>query len=333
MADATRPGRESEEAGCPLCGEPAGSLLSFETYDTHLCRSCDHRFNVHRSKPDDELVFGERWVDSRAASAPVLDHYARGRVTTLRDATPPGGKVLEIGCGTGEFLDHALRAGYDVYGMDTSPEAVREAGRLAGDERVFCGLLEDLPPDLGSFDLIAGFHVLEHVPDPVAFAREVLELLAPGGLLYLCVPNARGLVSRLRGRGFYIETHVSHFSATSLEGALRSAGFVEPRVWTNSFGGRWFDLAAGPAMRAAGWIRRPLNRRAFAPSEPTGAPAEPGRGARLLRGGKRTLARQYQLAGLATHLGGYPLWSLLAARGLGGELAVTARRPAADRSA
>ena len=327
MIQSTRRSRTGHASvACPLCGLPAGSLLSFDTYDTHLCAACDHRFNVHRSKPLDEEVYGDRWLDGRAAAAPVLTYQARSRMATLRAGAPAGGRLLEVGCGTGEFLDCARRAGFDAFGLDTSPGAIAEAARVVGEDHLFCGLLSDLPDEVGRFDVVAGFHVLEHVPDPVAFAESVCDRLVPGGLLYLRVPNARSLIARLRGRGFYIETHISHFSSKSLRRSLESAGFVDARVWTRSYGGRWFELALGPALKAAGWIRRPLNRRAFGPSESAGGPAAPARSTRFLRAVKRSAARQYQLAGLATHLGGTPLWSAVSYSGLGGELAITARR-------
>jgi SAM-dependent methyltransferase len=327
VIQSTRRSREGQAGvACPLCRHPAASFLSFDTYDTHLCPACDHRFNVHSSKPLDEEVYGDRWLDGRAAAAPVLTYQARSRMAALRAEVPAGSRLLEVGCGTGEFLDCARRAGFDAFGLDTSPGAIREVARIVGEDQSFCGLLSDLPDEVGGFDVIAGFHVLEHVPDPVAFAESVRDRLVPGGLLYLRVPNARSLIARLRGRGFYIETHISHFSSASLRRSMESAGFVDARVWTRSYGGRWFELLLGPALTAAGWIRRPLNRRAFGSSESVGGPPDPSRSTRLLRAVKRSVARQYQLAGLATHLGGYPLWSAVSFSGLGGELAITARR-------
>jgi 2-polyprenyl-3-methyl-5-hydroxy-6-metoxy-1,4-benzoquinol methylase len=80
---------------------------------------------------------------------------------------------------------------------------------------------------------VTAFHVLEHVPDPVAAARRMLDWLAPGGLLIVEVPNAGGLGARLFGgawAGLELPRHLSHFTPATLEAVIAKAGGEV--VWT-----------------------------------------------------------------------------------------------------
>jgi len=138
----------------------------------------------------------------------------------------PGPDVLEVGCGTGEFLAAASDAGHRVTGLDLSQEAVTYARRRHPGLDVRCATLDsdDLRPE--SFDVVAGFHVLEHVADPVGLLRQMTRLLRPGGLVYVRVPNLDTWFRHVLGRnwwGFSVE-HAGHFTDASLRLALAQAG-------------------------------------------------------------------------------------------------------------
>jgi len=101
-------------------------------------------------------------------------------------------RVMDVGCGSGLFLDLARQAGLETFGLELNPAAAEKA-RAKG-HQVLDRMLHELRPDqaLGSLDLITFFQVLEHVPDPVAVLRQAADLLKPGGVISAAGPSAEG---------------------------------------------------------------------------------------------------------------------------------------------
>ena len=99
----------------------------------------------------------------------------------------PGAHLLDVGCGSGDFLRLARAAGWTVQGVDFDPVAVQVAHRLDLDVRH--GGLERAEPPPGGYDCITCSHVIEHVHDPVQWLRDMHALLRPNGTLWIQAPN------------------------------------------------------------------------------------------------------------------------------------------------
>jgi 2-polyprenyl-3-methyl-5-hydroxy-6-metoxy-1,4-benzoquinol methylase len=97
------------------------------------------------------------------------------------------GKLLDIGCGSGDFLSRASGAGWQVLGIDPDPVAVEVARSRGLDVR--CGGIEILDDVDRQFEGITLSHVLEHVHDPVKLLESCMKLLVPGGWIWIDVPN------------------------------------------------------------------------------------------------------------------------------------------------
>ncbi len=106
----------------------------------------------------------------------------------------PGGRLLDIGCGMGEFLDVAARAGFRVFGLEPSRTAAEIARRR---HPVVRGEFGSVEFKAGAFEAATAWSVLEHVPAPADFLGKVRGLLSPGGCLGLRVPDVRGLLPAL----------------------------------------------------------------------------------------------------------------------------------------
>src|SRR5947207_8390695 len=135
------------------------------------------------------------------------------------------GRYLDVGCGSGAWLGLARALGWRVAGIEVNAAAAQKARRFT--DEIHVGDVLEAPFATARFDVVTAFHVLEHVVDPVAVVRRMLDWLAPGGLLIVKVPNAGGLGAALFGRawsGLELPRHLSHFTPETLERTVRKAG-------------------------------------------------------------------------------------------------------------
>lgn len=112
-------------------------------------------------------------------------------------AKRPIRKFLEVGCGVGYGLEAALRLQWSVVAQDVSPDFAAVVKKRLGIEVHVGPLLKDSFPT-EHFDIIYMDSVLEHVPEPLEFMKKILGFLAPGGVLYLVLPNERSLANTLK---------------------------------------------------------------------------------------------------------------------------------------
>lgn len=137
-------------------------------------------------------------------------------------------RILDIGCGHGWFLYAARKAGWDCTGVDFPSEATRYARQGLGLKVIEEDFLAaDLPE--GAFDVVALWHALEHMRDPLAALRRVRALLAPDGIGIIAVPNVmcRGLAAT-GTNWIWLQPpylHLWHFSVRTLGDHLARAGW------------------------------------------------------------------------------------------------------------
>lgn len=135
------------------------------------------------------------------------------------------GKILDIGCNTGFFLDEM--AGFDRYGIDRSPSHGKIAQAKYGNN-IFIGTFEDYPAPDFLFDCITLQDVLDHTTDPLEVLKKCHRLLRPDGLLVVKVHDIACLYAKIMGKNFYAflpPLHLFYFSRTSLALVLKKAGF------------------------------------------------------------------------------------------------------------
>jgi len=146
----------------------------------YRCRSCG--LEGLSPQPDDQIlerIYGEDYfLGSRDADATQLMDKMKGLTAEKylqilkRKVEVDSPRLIEIGCGGGEFLEKAMASGFDAAGLEISSNAVQSANRKLGIPRVVEGDLLDLDLDnLGVFDCCVMLDVLEHVRDPVAFLK------------------------------------------------------------------------------------------------------------------------------------------------------------------
>jgi len=147
----------------------------------------------------------------------------------------PGSRVLDVGFGSGAFLENAMAAGWEVAGVDQDEKAVTNA-KVRG-LNVRQGGIEEYADEPESFDAITLSHVIEHVHDPVAVLHGVFGRLKPGGMLYLDTPNLESLGHRdFRRNWLHLDPprHLVIFCRNSILRVLEEAGFNSIRFLTRT---------------------------------------------------------------------------------------------------
>jgi SAM-dependent methyltransferase len=143
-----------------------------------------------------------------------------------------------VGCGAGWFLRICKQLGAHTFGIEPSTFGTK-CSRAAGIE-VFNGMVGDYLEQHGTerkFDVITANHVIEHAADPVQTLRDMAGLLAPGGTMWISVPNAAGYFSRELGGAWHsadLPYHLHQFSPQSLKLAGAGAGLGSNRLYTYS---------------------------------------------------------------------------------------------------
>lgn len=145
-------------------------------------------------------------------------------------ACPEQGTLLDIGCGNGTFLELARGCGWRVVGLEPDALAVQQAKARGLD--VLHGSLDQLDGQHEVFDQITLSHVIEHLHDPAKVLMRCLELLKPGGRLWIETPNGLSIGHQTFGaawRGLETPRHLILFTWGNLTQALQDLGFTRVR--------------------------------------------------------------------------------------------------------
>ena len=242
---------EPQRAACVVCGAALSRNVAVRLGPSFLC-SCNHcgswtylprpsaaeQAAIH-DNPEyyEHPYFNLRRTITSAQRRRCRDLFAR-LSTGVESSSLVGERLLDIGCDTGTFLKTASEQfGIVPVGLDVSERAVQEAVQQGVE--AYRSKIEDAPAHLADFQVITAIDLLEHVPDPAAFLREVRQRLRPGGVLYLETPNIRSVVYRFgkllaavtggRPAGLiarlFPEQHIQYFTPTSLHSVARKAGY------------------------------------------------------------------------------------------------------------
>ena len=146
----------------------------------------------------------------------------------------PGDRVLDLGCGAGDFTGLAAEAGAEAIGVDVAQSALRRASsRHPGLDFRLAPIDGRLPLGDNAFDLVWASEVIEHVADTAQWLSEVRRVLVPGGRLMLTTPNHGRLHVMLLGLERFSEPlgdHLHLYTRSSLGTVLGDLGFAEISV-------------------------------------------------------------------------------------------------------
>lgn len=229
---------------CHVCsGWEHDSYLEARGYRIVRCRNCGLWF-VNPQPTEEELRQFYATYDDGEQWRKLEENFNR----SIRDAIlqrKRRGAVLDVGCGSGNFLSCMKEKGFSVFGIEPSGSG-SEYARTAHGVDIFRGMIEDyLATSSGErFDVITLLNVLEHLRNPARTLLQLRQMLTADGILTIVVPDARfhDLVGRMRRRvgvsnpylieqpnsilsGFKLPDHLCSFKPASLASLLRRCDF------------------------------------------------------------------------------------------------------------
>jgi 2-polyprenyl-3-methyl-5-hydroxy-6-metoxy-1,4-benzoquinol methylase len=213
---------------CRLCGGRTSPVGARPELALVRCQVCDFVSGIPVETRSAEHVYAD-YYHGAVLTAPAPEaRYDEWLECAERQL--PKGRLLEIGAGSGGFVQVALRRGWSVDATEISSSGLQQLAATGA--RVFAGDLQEAHYPDAAFDLVVSLEVLEHLPAPAAHMGEIARVLRPGGLLLLTTPNFNGLSRRLLGLRWRVidPEHLGYFTPRTLTRALRSAGLREPRV-------------------------------------------------------------------------------------------------------
>ena len=232
------------EVGCPICGADEKTWLH-EAIDRWMggpgtfryarCRACGHVYLGLRPDPVDMWrYYPPSYIPRGRAPAVVRKalrtHDLSPRVDLVRRWTrrPDGriGRLLDIGCATGDFLIECRSVGIVVAGVEPTPWAAAEA--MGRGLPIWSSDVSGAALPEGAFDAVTLWDVVEHLERPVEDLRAIARTLRPGGHLIVGTPVEDGWEARLWGErwaGWDTPRHLSVFSEDGLVAFLRAGGF------------------------------------------------------------------------------------------------------------
>lgn len=241
---------------CPACGEMDKRRRLFEMGQFDLIRcGCGHRF-IDPCLHEDTMVEVYKTPENLRSFDPAHEHYYEYESLsdgsrTLKDYQEAlkqlqllgeKGELLEVGCGTGAFVQYAYQNGWQAMGLDSSDDniqALTEKG-VPGIAARFLDYETDK-----RFQVIVFWDLLEHISEPGLFLNKSRELLKPGGFVLIAGPLYPNLLSSIaeslchltQGRvrtpleRMYFLEHTSYFSSASLKGLLERSSFKVLKSW------------------------------------------------------------------------------------------------------
>ncbi|MBI4437181.1 MAG: methyltransferase domain-containing protein [Candidatus Omnitrophica bacterium] len=220
---------------CPLCSS-LQVMLHFASSGAIDLPSCIFRcLNCHivfaERREMEGSLYEESYAYHQKAHEPLDTLRTQEHLQTLMKQKR--GRLLDVGCSRGHFLNGLKREGWEVEGIEVSKEAVSQAEKEFG-LKIFQGKLEDAPFPENSFDVVTCWDVLEHVPEPVPFLKKCRSLLKGGGILFIDTPNVESLYACLIGRKWvgFNRYHLFYYSPETLRDILRKVGFEEIGIRT-----------------------------------------------------------------------------------------------------
>jgi len=246
---------------CNICGSDKYKILYESTLkdykkgdftyagsrDTGQIVKCEDCGLIYVYPREDKIV--DKYIDSKdelyLKSEMSRKETFKNDLKNIRKIYSKSGRLLDIGCGYGLFLDTAKEAGYDAEGIEISKYSYEYC--KSKNHKVHNNVLGECNFENESFDLITMWDLIEHLEDPSSFLKDVNRILNRDGLVVISTPNIGSLFAKARGRSWWciVRMHLFYFSRRTIKNLLEKNGFIviaiksHPRKITLKYAAEW----------------------------------------------------------------------------------------------
>jgi 2-polyprenyl-3-methyl-5-hydroxy-6-metoxy-1,4-benzoquinol methylase len=243
---------------CPVCGSDKiaavfsakDHTITKENFSVWHCNNCSLRFtqDVPDQQNSSRFYQSEEYISHSDTGKGIINKlYHLVRKTTLADkrrliekkTSLKNGIILDVGSGTGAFLNEMKQNSWQVMGLEPDPKA-----RMIASERYNIALKQSTELynlNSESFDVITLWHVLEHVHDLHGYIIQLKRVLKPTGKIFIAVPNYTSPDAdayKEYWAAYDVPRHLYHFSPTAMDALMRKHGLkiisYKP-MWYDSF--------------------------------------------------------------------------------------------------
>ena len=228
---------------CPVCNSSTFSdflevedyFLSHEVFSLKRCNTCG--FVLTNPSPNENnlgLYYqSEEYISHSSSTVSITDkiyysirNYTIKQKFKLINKHFKGGMILDIGCGTGEFLNYFKTKGWNTTGIEPNETAREIAIKKHGLDVHLEAQLDKLKRS--SFEVITMWHVLEHVPDLSSRIEQLNSLIKENGILIIAVPNIVSKDAKTYGKfwaALDVPRHLYHFNQSTIKKLFEKFGF------------------------------------------------------------------------------------------------------------
>ena len=245
---------------CPVCNKSEflpflnciDYTVSRETFSIVYCKNCGFKFTNPRPADADlgKYYKSENYISHSNTKKGIVNYlyqtvrkYTLGKKLDLINSLNQKGKLLDIGCGTGEFLNACKMDGWETTGVEPDQDA-----RALGIKNYGINVLQEEAlktlPEAG-FDIISMWHVLEHVPNLNERVGELKKLLKPSGSIIIAVPNcsSKDALDYKEFWGAYdVPRHLWHFTPKDIKALFSSQGMKVEQILPMKFDSFYVSL-------------------------------------------------------------------------------------------
>lgn len=224
---------------CILCENQKLELISSHVRDSKKhkvvkCTKCEHVQLFPIPTKQEDRDFYDKELQNKAINQEfkvselreMSSYDVERRSALVQKLVPKSRKILEIGSGDGFFLEKMSKLGYNMTGIEISKQR-RNRSRKITDAKILDIDFSEKIPNIGKFDVIVLFHVLEHLHDPINFLKNISKLLKSKGKLIVEVPNFDDQQIKINSayKKWQLQrAHIHYFSPKILRNVFSQAG-------------------------------------------------------------------------------------------------------------